>query len=71
MSTLAVIALVWIGASVLVTLFVTGFLRVAGRAESRRDGDLAASLLDLARVHGERPVLGARALGVAARRPRG
>jgi hypothetical protein len=71
MSTLAVIALVWIGASAIVTLFVIGLLRVASRAEAARDGDLAASALGLEGVRRERPVVIARALAVAARRPRG
>jgi hypothetical protein len=71
MTTLALIALIWVGASVVATVFVAALLRVGSRAETVRDGDLAASLLGLEGVRRERPVVIARALAVATRRPRG
>jgi hypothetical protein len=71
MTTLATIALVWVGASIVTTLLVSGLLRVGSRGEAGRDAALAAELLGLEGVRRERPVVVAQALAVAARRPRG
>jgi hypothetical protein len=70
-ATLAVIALVWVGVSVLGTLFVVRVLRVGARADQDRDALLAAGRLGMEGIHRERPLVVARALDVAARRPRG
>jgi hypothetical protein len=70
-ATLAMIALVWAGVSVLGTLLAVGVLRVGTRADEDRDALLAAGLLGLDGIRHERPLVVARALAIAARRPRG
>lgn len=69
--TLAVIALVWVGVSVVGTLFVVCFLRVGAQADEDRDALLAAERLGMERIRDEQPVVVARALDVVARRPHG
>jgi hypothetical protein len=70
-NTLLVIALVWIGASVVVTLVLTSLFRVGSRAETMRQASLAAELLGVEGVRWEDQLVVGRALEVAARRPRG
>jgi hypothetical protein len=70
-ATIAVIGLVWLGVSLVGTLFVVRVLRVGARADEDRDALLAERRLGMEGIRHERPVVVARALDVVARRPRG
>jgi hypothetical protein len=67
-TTLAIIALVWAGVSILGTLLVVRILRVGTRGDEDREPMLAASRLGLEGIGRERPLVVAGALHVVARR---
>jgi hypothetical protein len=69
-TTIAIIALAWAGVAVVGTLLVVSFLRVGAKADTEHDRVLIERTLGLEGIR-EHPVVVARALHVASRRPRG